>query len=175
MEVRMNIKEKMMETMMGSMSPEERKEMMDKMMETFFGSMSPSEKQEMMKSMMPKMMEMMMGSGRSMMGMMKQGGDPGKGTEGGFNPIEMCRQMMSSMRQSSEIATFATPEIRNLFEEWVRQIEEEIEQHIIQNGSSEPELIASYFRISKESALYFLSRLAQKGKISINVQKNAST
>jgi len=178
----MNLKEKMMETMMGSMSPEERKEMMDKMMESFFTSMSPEEKQDMMKSMMPKMMEMMMGSGGSMMsmigsmmGMTKRGGSPDKEAEGGFNPMDMCKQMMSSMRQSSDIATFATPEIRNLFEEWVRQIEEEIEQYIEKNASCEPEILASHFKISRESVLYFLSRLAQKGKISINVQKNPTT
>lgn len=175
----MNIKEKMMETMMGSMSPEERKEMMDKMMDGFFASMSPEEKQNMMKSMMPKMMEMMMGSGGSMMnmmgsmmGMVKRGGGPDKDTEGGFNPMEMCKQMMSTMRQSSDIATFATPEIRNLFEEWVRQIEEEIEQYIEKNASCEPGILASHFKISKESVLYILSRLAQKGKISIKVQKD---
>jgi hypothetical protein len=182
----MNLKEKMMETMMGSMSPEEKKEMMNSMMETFFSSMSTEEKQEMMKTMMPKMMEMMRGSGgiMGMMGSMMGGRSPLKEKAKSFdesadqphedfNPMDMCRQMMSSMRQSSEIATFATPEIRTLFEEWVRQIEEEIEQFITKNATSEPDIIASHFKISKASAIYFLSRLAQKGKISMNVQKNA--
>jgi hypothetical protein len=183
----MNLKEKMMDTMMGSMSAEEKKEMMDTMMEKFFSSMSSEEKQDMMKSMMPKMMEMMKGSG-GMMGMMgaMMGGkspmkdmmnccdDSGEGSDEDLNPMEMCTQMMSSMRQSSEIATFATPEIRNLFEEWVRQIEEEIEQYIAKNATIEPEIISSHFKISKDSAIYFLSRLAQKGKITINVKKNPS-
>ncbi|MGD0339499.1 MAG: hypothetical protein ABSB78_12020 [Bacteroidota bacterium] len=185
----MNLKEKMMETMMGSMSAEERKEMMEKIMETFFASMSPEEKQDMMKNMMPKMMEMMMGKGGSMMSMMgsMMGGkgpmaemmkccdDSGEESEGGFNPMEMCKQMMSSMRQSSEIATFATPEIRSLFEDWVRQIEDEIEQYIDKNVSCQPDILASHFKISKESVLYILSRLAQKGNISINVEKKSST
>jgi hypothetical protein len=180
----MNLKEKMMETMMGSMSAEEKKKMMNSMMESFFSSMSAEEKQDMMKTMMPNMMEMMKGSG-GMMGMMSSmmGGrspmkdmasccdDSGEESHEDFNPMEMCKQMMSSMRQSSDIATFATPEIRNLFEEWVRQIEEEIEQYITKNATSDPEIIASHFKISKESAIYFLSRLAQKGKISMNVQK----
>jgi hypothetical protein len=184
----MNLKEKMMETMMGSMSPDEKKEMMNSMMESFFSSMSAEDKQDMMKTMMPKMMEMMSGSG-GMMGMMSSmmgGRSPVKDksdccdetvedSPDDFNPMDMCRQMMSSMRQSSDIATFATPEIRSLFEEWVRQIEEEIEEYITKNSTSEPGIIASHFKISKESAIYFLSRLAQKGKISMNVQKNAGS
>lgn len=44
----MGFKEKMMESMMGNMSSEERTAMMDKMMEQFLGNMSPEEKQDMM-------------------------------------------------------------------------------------------------------------------------------
>jgi hypothetical protein len=167
----MNFKEKMMETMIGSMSAEDRKKMMDSMMEDFFSQMSPEEKKDMIKTMMPKMMEMMMGGKGSMMDMRDCGGDSGEKDKGGFNPMEMCKEMMSSMRQNSEIATFATPEIRGLFEDWVRQIEEEIEQYIDKNDSCQPDVLAAHFKISKESVLYFLARLAQKGKISINVRK----
>lgn len=181
----MSFKDKMMENMMERMSPTERKEMMDKMMEGFFANMTKEEKQDMMDKMMPGMMGQMMGGGPGkdggMMGMMgsmmdwmnsMMGNKSEKaGTGDGSDPMDMCRKMMSTISQSSEIATFATPEVRQLFEEWVQQVDEEILGLIKENSGISPEEIAERLKISKNSAIYFLSRLAQKGKISININK----
>lgn len=165
----MGFKEKIMEGMMNKMSSEEKKEMMDKMMEKFFSGMTDEEKKEMMKEMMPKMTKQMMGGGSmmEMMGMM-MGKDEDKEN---FNPMEMCQKMMSSIGKSSEMATFATPEVRGLFEEWVQQIDEEILNFIKEKNTTDPEQIAAHLKISKNSVIYFLSRLAQKGKISLKVDK----
>lgn len=174
----MGFKEKMMEGMMGSMTGEERKEMMDKMMNNFFSNMTKEEKQEMMNNMMPKMMGMMMGGGEqgmgsNMMGSMMKSMMSGKHESGdsGFNPMDMCRKMMSTIAQSSEIATFATPEVRQMFEDWAQQVDEEILNYVNESGSVDPEEIAAHLKISKNSVIYFLSRLAQKGKLNIKVEK----
>jgi hypothetical protein len=164
----MGIKENMMRSMMEKMSAEEKTAMMEQMMTEFFAGMTSEEKQEMMKTMMPKMMGEMMGGagGSSMMGMM---GSMCCGDEGpeGFNPMEMCHNMMSSISQSNEMAAFATPEIRGLFEEWVQQLDLEVLEFVKTVKSTDPEALASYLKLSKESAIYLLSRLAQKGTISI--------
>lgn len=189
----MGLKDRMMEGMMGSMSADERKEMMDKMMDSFFSSMTKEEKQEMLKNMMPKMMEMMMGGsdksqgqgqsqGGNMMDMMRSmmggwGSMMGfKGEQGkmGFNPMEMCEKMMSGMSRSSEIATFATPEVRQMFEEWAQQVDDEILDYVNKGGSTDPEQIANHLKISKSSAIFFLSRLAQKGNLNIKIEKQES-
>lgn len=188
----MGFKEKMMENMMGNMSAEEKKDMMDKMMEGFFSTMTKEEKQEMMNSMMPKMMEQMMGSdNKGSSGMMGMMGSMmgGKGSmmdmmssmmgsksdkdssDSGSGPMDMCKKMMSTISQSSDIATFATPEVRQMFEEWVQQVDEEILGLVKENNLITPEQVAEKLKISKNSAIYFLSRLAQKGKISININK----
>ncbi len=173
----MGIKDKMMESMMGNMSKVEKMEMMDKMMDSFFSSMSDEDKKEMMSNMMPKMMQNMMGEkGGSMMGMMgNMMGSMMKGKkdagENGFNSMDMCKEMMSNMRQSSKIATLSTPEVQGLFEDWVEQIENEIIEFIKDKKFYDVEEIAKNFKISKESAYYFLTRLAQKGKINIKVEK----
>ena len=158
----MSLKEKMMENMLEKMSKEEKFEMMDKMMDKFFADMTSEDKQEMMQKMMPKMM----GGGMPMMDMMKNmmSGNQGKG-EKGFNPMEMCKQMMQSMTQSREMAEFATPELRGLFEDWVRQIEDEILQFVKDRENVNTEEIAEKFKISEESAIYILGKLAQKGKL----------
>lgn len=171
----MNLKEKMMERMMGKMSAEEKKEMMNAMMEKFFGSMTAEEKREMMQEMMPKMMARMMGGDpgdgggpmAGMMGMMRSMMCAGDHGEEGFNPMEMCKRMMSAISSAGELATFATPEIRMLFEEWVRQVDEEVLALLAENNELTPEEIAARLKISRESAVYFLSRLARKQRVSL--------
>ena len=142
----MGLKEKMMEEMTSKISPEERKEMMSKMMS----------------------------AGGGMMGMIATAMGGRKGSEGDFNPMEMCKRMMSSITQTGEIASFANPEVRGLFEEWAQQIEEEILSFIKEKESIHPEEIAAHLKISKESVHYFLSRLAQKGKIQFKVEPEKS-
>lgn len=166
----MGLKESMMEGMMKGMSAEEKKQMMNSMMESFLGGMSEDEKKDMMSGMMPKMMGSMMGgSGGGMMGsmmsMMK-----GSDEKGGFNPMDMCKTMMGNMSKTSEMATYATPEIRTLFEEWAVQIEEEILAFIQKEGTIDPEGLSSQFKLSKDSVNYFLVRLSEKGKIKLKAE-----
>ena len=178
-------KRQMMDAMMGrffnNMTKEEKQNMMHEMMNKFFGSLSPDEKTEMMTNMMPKMMGGMMGGkGSVTANMMKNmmGGMMGNKMEGeaknsgpmGFNPMEMCQKMMANMGKSSELATYATPEIRALFEEWVEQIENEILDYIKANHNTDPDIIAKQFKLSKSSVDFFITKLSQKGKINIKAE-----
>ncbi len=163
----MGIKEKMMDSMIGKMSFEEKKEMMDQMMEQFFADMTDEQKQEMMQGMMPKMMGQMMGGGMdmSMMGKMMGGKETGKG----FNPMDMCQKMMSSMSENKQLASFATPELRELFNDWVQQINEELLTFVKDNKSSSFEKIADHLKLSKNSVIYLLGNLAQDEKIQLKI------
>jgi tellurite resistance protein len=185
-------KQKMLDSMMDNffskMSAEEKAKMMETMMEKFMAGLSPEEKQAMMGTMMPKMMGglmsgqdsplsgmmgLMMGKGgpmREMMSkMMGRGGEEGEG-EGPWN---MCQKMMASIGKSSELATFATPEVRGLFDEWAAQIEAEILQFVKESTTVEADQVAARFKLSKDSANYFLTRLSQQGKISLKAEKAA--
>jgi hypothetical protein len=175
--------DQMMNQFFSDMKPEEKQKMMGDMMDKFMGTMSAEEKQSMMQSMMPKMMGSMMGGGSgspmmNMMSMMMGGKGPMNmmgdqtSTEGQNEmPWDMCKKMMSSMSKTSELATFATPEVRQLFEEWSTQIEEEIMTYIRESKTNETEKIAEHFKLSRESVTYFLTRLAKKGKINLKAQK----
>ncbi len=66
----------------------------------------------------------------------------------------------------------APPEIRRLFEEWLGQIEDEILDYTNKAKKIDAEEIAKHFKLSKESVIYILTRLAKKGKI--NFQKEAA-
>jgi hypothetical protein len=169
----MGIKENMMNSMMENffqkMKPEEKQSMMSGMMDKFFSSMSSEEKQNMMQTMMPKMMSGMMGdTGNNPMGMM---GNMMSGKDNGNNdmPWDMCKKMMSNITKSTELAVSATPEIRQLFEDWARQIEEEIMTFTEQTKNIDVDAIQKHFKLTRESVLYFLNRLAQKEKINFKI------
>jgi len=153
------------------------------MEEKFFEGISARRGQKMMWEMMPKMMKFMMheeeeeeekkeGKDETPMAEMEQKEKEPKSKDGeAFYPMEICRQMISSIKRSNELAAFATPEIQGLFEEWLRQVGDEILALLEKNGLLTPEEIAQELKISKESAIYFLSRLAQKGIISLQCTK----
>lgn len=177
----------MMDKFFSDMKPEEKQKMMEEMMEKFFSTMTPEEKQSMMQSMMPKMMGSMMGGGsgspmmnmmstmmggkgprdmmKSMMGESKSSGEEAE------TPWDMCKKMMSTMGKTSELATFATPEVRELFEEWATQIEEEILAYAQESNVYDTAKIAEHFKLTPNSVTFFLTRLAKKGKINLRAQK----
>jgi len=96
-----------------------------------------------------------------MMGMMRK---MMEGAEG-FNPMEMCRTMMTSVSKTSEMAFYATPEIRSLFEEWLESVEKEVFDFIRQENEVNPEKIAERFQLSVSASTFFLNHLAAMGKI----------
>jgi hypothetical protein len=59
----------------------------------------------------------------------------------------------------------ATLELKQLFEEWLGQIEQEILDYANSLPSIDAAKISEKFKMSKESVTYILTRLAKKGKI----------
>src|SRR5512135_84407 len=110
---------------------------------------------------MPSMM-------REMMERMGAGG-------GGFDPAAMCQAMMTSVGKSAELAAYATPEIRTLFEEWARSVQDEVLATLKSRGPLELEALAAALKISPESALFFLSRLVREVKATIGAVRATGT
>ena len=102
-----------------------------------------------------------------MEGMGKMMGNENNPEEEGFNPMDMCRRMMSSMNEGRNLASFATPEIRGLFEDWVEQIHEEILGYMQKQQSVNVEQIADHLKLSAESVIYLLGTLAKEGKVKL--------
>lgn len=102
---------------------------------------------------MPSMM-------RQMMERMGGGGD--------FSPAAMCQAMMTSVGKSAELAAYATPEVRTLFEEWARSVQDEVLDTLKSRGPLDLTALASALKISPESALFFLGKLVHEGKATIS-------
>lgn len=91
----------------------------------------------------------------------------GKAGSGGFDPAAMCQAMMTSVGKAAEMASYATPEVRTLFEEWARTVEEEVLGALRARGPLELDALASALKISPASALLFLGKLVREGKATI--------
>ena len=103
---------------------------------------------------MPPMMQQMM---QKMMAGMQE-----------FNPMAMCQAMLASVAKSAEMAAFATPEVRTLFEEWAQSVEAEILGVLKARGPVDLHQLAVQLKVSPESTLYFLGKLVREKKASIS-------
>src|SRR5512142_1650530 len=106
------------------------------------------------------------GEGAGMPSMMRQMMER-MGGGGEFNPAAMCQAMMTSVGKSAELAAYATPEVRTLFEEWARSVQEEVLATLRSRGPLDLAALAAALKISPESALFFLAKLVREGKASI--------
>jgi hypothetical protein len=84
-----------------------------------------------------------------------------------FNPAAMCQAMMTGVGKAAEMAAYATPEVRTLFEEWARSVGEEVLATLKRRGPLDLVNLASALKISPESALFFLGKLVREGKATI--------
>ncbi len=87
---------------------------------------------------------------------------------GEFNPMAMCQAMMTSVSKSAEMAAYATPEVRTLFEEWAANVGAEVLTVLRTRGRMDLAQLASALKISPEGALFFLGRLVREGKATIS-------
>ena len=102
-----------------------------------------------MPSMMPEMMQKMMGGGKD------------------FNPMAMCQAMCTAVTKSAEMAAFATPEVRGLFEEWAGSVEAEVLRALKTRGPLDLATLARELRVGPESVRYFLGKLVRAGQVTI--------
>ena len=84
-----------------------------------------------------------------------------------LSPAAMCQAMMTSVGKAAEMAAYATPEVRSLFEEWARSVEDEVLAVLRARGSLDLAGLAAAPKISPDSALHFLGKLVREGKATI--------
>lgn len=115
---------------------------------------------DMMSEMMKYMMENMMRGKKVMHGM-----------------PEMCfkimEQMAASKHGSPSITSYATEEMRGLFEEWLKNLEDEIMEFVREKGKVSPDDLTSKLKLSRESVLFLVGKLAREGKLTIGEIRTA--
>jgi hypothetical protein len=124
-----------------------------------------------------------MGMGKKMKGQMGRGGGPlemmqkmmaqmsqGEGKAQMEKMMSMCMgmcsDMMTSMRQTNALAVHVTPELQHIFGEWLKQLEDKA-LGLVEKGTVDAADLARSLKITEDSALYVLHRLAASGKITL--------
>ncbi len=105
--------------------------------------------------------------GMGMPGMMQEMMQKMMGGMQGLNPMAMCQAMTTAVSRAAEMAAYATPEVRTLFEEWGQEVEREMLALLTRRGPLSLEALATELKISQASALFFLGKLVQQGKATI--------
>ncbi|KNY30289.1 hypothetical protein [Pseudobacteroides cellulosolvens] len=182
----MNFPGSMMESMFEGMSTEDKKNMMSSMMDSFFASMSQEEKRQLMSEMMSRMMgnfsstsgDTSTNQGSSnwsmmdMMNMMMGGGSSSNQKSnqrnGNWSMMDMMNMMMGMPRNSSSHSDNADNDLKNLFTDWLNQVESEILTYINETQDLNPDQIALKLKISRSSAMYFIEKLSKEKKINLN-------
>lgn len=80
----------------------------------------------------------------------------------------MCAEMISSVRQTNALAVYATSELQQAFREWLTELEVKA-LGILANGADTAELAAA-LKITEDSTLYLLNRLAASGRITLTAK-----
>jgi len=94
----------------------------------------------------------------------------GQMQEGGMMPMQMCRMMTDSVARAAEMATWATPELRALFDDWAGQVKEELVAKLVeQGGEVDLAAIAGELQLSPDSVAFLLIGLAREGKVGLKV------
>ena len=84
-----------------------------------------------------------------------------------FNPAAMCQSMMTAVGKAAEMAAYATPEVRTLFEEWAHSVGDEVLATLRTKGPMDLAALGNALKVSPDSVLLFLGRLVRDGKATI--------
>jgi hypothetical protein len=93
-------------------------------------------------------------------------------TDSGVNPIEMSKEVITAISHSYELASYSTPELRGLFDDWLNEIEKEILAFLKDRNRVDYNEIAQHFRLKHESVIFILGKLAREGKINMQASGN---
>ncbi len=125
-----------------------------------------------------KMMAQMGQSGFSPMGMMQemmtQMGESQEKSQA-MSPMMkmcmgMCAEMLTAIKRTTDMAAFATPELHQLFNEWLETLENEAIRFLKENGEMNVPALAQALNISEESAAYLIAHLIRSGKVQSHVR-----
>ena len=81
--------------------------------------------------------------------------------------MQMCEQMTGTVIEVGRLAGFASPELRGLFEEWVKALEDELIEHLKEKGICFPSDLAAQLKLSEESVHFLIGKLVREGKLKI--------
>ena len=84
----------------------------------------------------------------------------------------MCSEMLDTMGQTTAMAAFATPKLRQAFGAWLKDLESKAEAAVAE-GEKDAAALAVALGTDEDSARYVIGRLAASGKVTLVVRPRA--
>ncbi len=85
----------------------------------------------------------------------------------GSSPMDRCKQMFEGLRGNKELDVSDAPELKELFEEWVKSMETSVLGFVKGKKKVSPQDIADHLNISLESSVFLINKLTRQGKLKI--------
>jgi hypothetical protein len=83
----------------------------------------------------------------------------------------MCSEMLFAVNKTASLAALATPELRDLFDEWMESLEYEALAVMDKHDDMDVATLAVALKISEESTIHLVAHMARKGKTVLGVRK----
>lgn len=86
----------------------------------------------------------------------------------------MSKEVLTAINHSYELASYATPELRSLFNDWLGEIELRVINFVSRRNRVDPQELAAHFKLTAESIIFVLGKLAREGKITMEAKGKAT-
>ena len=77
----------------------------------------------------------------------------------GVDPTQMCRSLVDKVVQSEQLRAIADPDLLVLFEDWLEELEGEVEVLLKNHGPLDSKGLADKLGLSLRGATFLLSKL----------------
>ena len=82
----------------------------------------------------------------------------------------MCGEMLTTMQQTTAMAAFATPELRQMFGEWMATLEAMAMETVRPSGATDAAGLAKVLGIGEEGARYPIAHRANSDNVGLRVK-----
>jgi len=82
----------------------------------------------------------------------------------------MCSEMLTAIKRTTDMATFATPELHQLFAEWLETTEDRALEYLKESGEADSKALAKALNISEESTAFLIARMIGNGKVDVQLR-----
>ena len=79
----------------------------------------------------------------------------------------MSKEVLAAISYTHELSSYATPELKNLFNDWLTEIERLITAFVNKKNRVDPDEVASEFKLQRDSVIFIISKLAREGRITM--------
>lgn len=79
---------------------------------------------------------------------------------------------MAAISYTYELASYSTPELRSLFDDWLGEIEHMVIDVVHTQKKADPDQIGARLNLQSNSVIFILSKLAREGKINMQASGN---